>query len=306
MTKITEKPNLIANAPFSLVGVPIDCLGTPGGTELSPMALRQAGLVEALGMHDAGDLPVRIDDHIRDPASGIIGFKSVCSTTKSIRAAVRDILKSDRRPFLVGGCCTEVIGAMAGAYDQLGQVGFVNVDGHIDLYDGVTSPGGEAADIPVATILGYGPEGIIEPQVLLLPGYLALLGHRDLQEARENGSLSPSDVNAKISFSANEVKSGGPSFVGEQTCNLLSEAPGRFWVHLDFDVLDESVFPATDYLMPGGLNWMELVQLLRPLVESPSLIGFSIACYNPEKDPKRQCARQIVTHLSDLFAQRRP
>ena len=61
-------------------------------------------------------------------------------------------------PFLVGGCCTLVPGALAGARDGLGQVGLAYVDGHLDTYDGQTSPTGEAADMPVSVIAGNGPE----------------------------------------------------------------------------------------------------------------------------------------------------
>ena len=43
-----------------VVGVPIDSLGRPGGTELSPGVWRALGIAEALGARDAGDLPVRI------------------------------------------------------------------------------------------------------------------------------------------------------------------------------------------------------------------------------------------------------
>jgi arginase len=56
-------------------------------------------------------------------------------------------------------------------------------------------------------------------------------------------------------------------------------------VHLDVDVLDQAAFPATDYLMPGGLQLAELGDLLGPLLSSPSLAGVSIGCYNPDKDP---------------------
>jgi arginase len=50
-------------------------------------------------------------------------------------------------------------------------------------------------------------------------------------------------------------------------------------------VLDERAMPATDYLMPGGLQWDELAALLEPLGRSPGLAGFSLGCLNPEKDP---------------------
>jgi arginase len=58
-----------------------------------------------------------------------------------------------------------------------------------------------------------------------------------------------------------------------------------YWVHLDVDVLDEAAFPATDYLLPGGLDLDELAALLAPLGRDPGMLGFSVGCYNPSKDP---------------------
>jgi arginase family enzyme len=57
------------------------------------------------------------------------------------------------------------------------------------------------------------------------------------------------------------------------------------------------VFPATDYLMPGGLGWPELTDLLGPLLTSASLAGFSVGCYNPTKDPGGAGGRALVEAL---------
>ena len=73
------------------------------------------------------------------------------------------------------------------------------------------------------------------------------------------------------------------------------------WLHIDVDVLDQDVFPATDYLMPGGLTWLELIDLVRPVAASPDLVGWSVACYNPEKDPQGRDGRAIVTAIEAWF-----
>ena len=67
---------------------------------------------------------------------------------------------------------------------------------------------------------------------------------------------------------------------------------------MDVDVLDEQAMPATDYLMPGGLEWDELAELLGPLCASPAVAGLSIGCVNPEKDPDGT----LVRRTSDLVA----
>ena len=57
------------------------------------------------------------------------------------------------------------------------------------------------------------------------------------------------------------------------------------------------MFRATDYLMSGGMTWPELAAALGPLASSPALAGASLACYNPEKDPGRECGRALVEAL---------
>jgi arginase len=78
------------------------------------------------------------------------------------------------------------------------------------------------------------------------------------------------------------------------------EASGRLWLHFDVDVLDRDVFPATDYLQPHGLSWEELREALAPPLASPALIGISIACYNPDKDPGLACGRALTAALASL------
>ena len=48
------------------------------------------------------------------------------------------------------------MGAAPAARDVLGRIGLAYIDGHVDIYDHRTSPTGEAADMPVAALLGLG------------------------------------------------------------------------------------------------------------------------------------------------------
>ena len=246
--------------PMTLVGVPIDSVGRAGGTEHAPAALRELGILSALGGRDAGDLDVRIRGDERDPDTGLLGSSDVLATTTTLRDAVGGTIAAGQRPFLAGGCCAELPGALAGARDALGSVGLAYLDGHLDLYDGRTSPTGEAADMPVAVAVGRGPVAWVEaaggPSVDV--ARTALLGYRDQEESRSFGMLQPEDLGPGLTFrSVQDVRADGTAATGEAVASSLSEA-GAFWLHLDVDVLDREVFPATDYLMPGGMTWDEL------------------------------------------------
>ena len=54
------------------------------------------------------------------------------------------------------------------------------------------------------------------------------------------------------------------------------------------------MFPATDYLDPGGLDLAQVTDLLGPLLRSPAIVGFSVGCYNPDKDPDGSSGRALV------------
>lgn len=262
--------------------MPIDSVGRAGGTELAPAALREHGLIASLGAEDAGDLPVSIRDDDRDPESGVVGIGDVLEVTRAVREAVRERAAAGSRPFLIGGCCTLVPGALAGMRDAGLPCGVAYVDGHVDVYDGKSSPTGEAADMPMSVAFGLGPAAWVEAAggASVTPGEFVVLGARDPEEAEDIEELMAGPLGASEVLHPIDLREEGPAAAAARAAERL----GRFWIHLDVDVLDEREMPATDYLMPGGLDWEELEALMGPLGDAPGLAGFSLGCVNPEKD----------------------
>lgn len=291
---------------FTLIGIPIDCSGAATGVEKMPNALRQAGLASRLHIDDRGDWPVGIHDASRDPVTGIIGFADVCATTAVIRDNLLQVWQQGKRPFLVGGCCTLLIGVAAALKQQYRQAGLLFVDGHLDFYNGRTSPTGEAADMELAIITGYGPPGLIDagsPPPLIDPANIVVVGYRDATIAAKDGAPDPAIVLPQMRLlDATAVKQQGSLQTGMQIGLQLSANTPHFWLHIDLDVLDEAALPAVDYPMPGGLSWEELVQLLLPLSRSPHLVGVDVTIYNPTLDADGRYAHKIVNMLCELFA----
>ena len=307
-TLTTMTVDRVARPTFTTIGVPINSVGLgraeAHGTELAPDAVRRAGL-SRLGWPDAGDLSVRIPDHDRDPATGLVGLDGVLSTTDELRRAVAARCAAGEQPFLLGGCCTLLAGALAGARDALGTVGLVYVDGHLDFYDGRTSPTGEAADMPVAVVLGDGPAPWVErvaPVPVTPPEAIAILGFRDPTELDDlRDELATNRRAGVLAVDADTIRRNGPATVAADALDHVRQAADKVWLHIDLDVLDELVFPATDYLIPDGLSWDELIDLVRPVATAPDLIGWSLSCYNPEKDPAGAHGRAIVAAIERLF-----
>jgi arginase len=266
------------------IGVPIDSVGRAGGTEHAPAALREAGLLERLGIADHGDLDVRIRGDDRDPETGIVGSPDVLAMTATVREAVGEIVAAGQQALVLGGCCSLVPGALAGVRDAAGEVGLANVDGHVDVYDGETSPTGEGADMPLSVAVGLGPAAWVEAAggPSTRPERVVALGARDPEEAEDIGGLLAGELSQLLVLRPDALRSRGFRRSGQEAARRLAE---RYWIHLDVDVLDERAMPATDYLMAGGLEWDELAVLLGPLCASSGVAGLSIGCLNPEKDP---------------------
>ncbi len=283
-------------SPFTLLGVPIDSVGGAGGTELSPKALRTSADWSRVTSQDLGDLSLHIRDRNRDATTGIIGSAEVLAATHVLRAKVGEIIRSGSRPILLGGCCAQDVGALAGARDAVGRVGLAYLDGHLDLYDGRTSPTGEAADMPLATMLGQGAAAWLEAAggASLRPDDVLLVGPRDSEDAARRGSLMPEDFHPAIAhWPADQFTVDGAAKIAVDLRARLDGAGSPFWLAIDVDVLDQAAFPATDYLMPGGLGWAEFAVLVETLASSPRLLGLSIAFYSPEKDPGLGCGKRL-------------
>lgn len=267
------------------------------GEERAPAALRAAGVVERLGARDAGGVDARIRDSRRDPRTGVIGAADVVRASAAIAAGVRAVFGTGARPLVLGGDCTLLLGVF-GALPAGSGLWFV--DGHADFLDGESSPTGEAADMDLAILTGHGPPGLFErDEPLLDPAAVVLLGHRpsefDPDVARENVRLDP----AIHALTAPELLERGAGRVGAEMAARLAGQPA--WLHLDLDVLDESALPAVSYPQPLGLDREALAALARPLATAPSLIGISVADFNPDLDRDGSHAARIVELLVSLL-----
>lgn len=287
----------MARGPLTLLGVPIDSVGTAGGTELGPAALRE--LLGADGFEEAGDTDRQIRGLERDTRSGWLAFDDVIAVTAEVRSRVAQLTGDGKVPVLLGGCCTLLPGALAGARDSLGEIGLAYFDGHLDLFTGQTSPTGEGADFPVAATLGIAPDELLETigdVPLVKPGNMALVGARDQEELDLIAPFPEGLGIGRIEY-RDALRHADLEATGESIESELTDGDGKFWLHLDVDVLDRDAFPATDYLMPDGLSMDELRTLIGPVASSPGLIGVDVTCFNPEKDHDGSCG----TELADLL-----
>jgi len=297
-----------AAAGWVLVGAPLDCSSTGRGEERAPGALRDAGLAERTGARDAGDADAAVDDPDCDPHTGVIGFEQIVRASSEINSAVAEALKEGGRPLVVGGDCTVLVGALAAVKERFGRTGLAFVDGHLDFFDGDTSPSGEAADMDLAFVTGYGPNGLADlgggPPPIAESGDVVVMGYRDDPE-EEEGPSEADLVDERIQLvKAPAIKRGDPERLGRYVAERLEAQAGRFWVHFDVDAFDGEEMPAVTYPLPDGLGFEHAEALLQPLVRSRRLVGLSVADFVPAKDPDGRYARRLVDLVAGLFTPR--
>jgi arginase len=290
-------------ARWTLLGAPLDSSGASRGEERAPQLLREAGLAERLGLADAGDVVAPLRDPARDPASGLIAAAQLVEASGSLRDAVAAALERGERPFVLGGDCSLLPGALAGARIACGPLALWMVDGHPDALDGETSPTGEAADMDLALVLGRGhPEliGLAGDPPIVEPENVALIGHRPPElddDVAAEVALVPEAVEQTT---APELRRRG---AGRIAWGTLAASRGRpVWLHVDLDALDERELPAVTYAQPQGLSWAELAELLEPLIAAPDLAGMSLADLDADHPHARQHAGRVVDVLQAAFS----
>lgn len=74
-----------------------------------------------------------------------------------------------------------------------------------------------------------------------------------------------------------------------------------FWIHLDVDVLEDSVMPAVDYRMPGGLCFPELADLLQTLLRTELAVGMDVTIFNPSLDSDGSIAKKLASTITAGF-----
>jgi arginase len=288
-----------------LLGAPWDCSGSGRGEQAAPGALRGAGLAVLVG-RDLGDAPTAVRGTRRDGHTGVLALRETVRAAHALAGALAGALRDlpGRRPLVVGGDCSILLGIFPALRRRVGPAGLWFVDGHPDFLDGAASETGETADMDLAVLTGHGAEPLVTlagAPPMVPAGEVVLFGHRagglDRGAAAELARL-PADLRR---IDADAVLAD-PAAAGRRAAAWLAGAGRGVWLHLDLDVLDPPSLPAVTYPQPGGPDWAQLALALEPLARSPRLLGVSVADFRPDLDPTGDLAGGVL----DLLARTLP
>jgi arginase len=282
-----------------LIGVPTNSSGTVDGVARAPAVLRQRGLAAALasrpGFSDAGDLALPAPRPGRGP-SGLLAEDALITMIGRVREAVSAARRSGRFPLLVGGDCPVILGALAALQAESDWPGLLFVDGHEDAWPPRVSPTGEAADCELGLALRLF-DADLAPQLRgVLPriraGDVVAVGPRDGDEVAAAGVPTLAGQLRALIRPAEFAASGWAAAV----C-----LPAPWWLHTDLDVLATSELATVDYPQPGGLTWSQLSDITSAALAADGCAGWSVCIYNPDLDPGRDGANNIISYLTQAI-----
>jgi arginase len=283
-----------------LLGAPWDCSGTGRGEQGAPGALRDAGL-STLVNRDLGDASTVIDSRLRDQRTGVLALPETVRAARNLAEALSCPLRAlpGRRPLVVGGDCSILLGIVPALRAVVGPVGLWFVDGHPDFLAGAASDTGETADMELALLTGEGTAPLIAlagESPMIAVSDAVLLGHR--AHNLDDGTAAEL---ARIPAGLRRVDAAAlmadPAGTGAQAATWLADAGRGAWLHLDLDVLDPESLPAVTYPQPEGPDWEQLAEVLRPMARSPRLLGVSVADFRPDLDPGGGFAANVIDLL---------
>lgn len=290
--------------------------GHEPGTWRGPQALTQAGLESRLRPDRTVDLGRPRYSIEPQPGTVLRNGPVIRRFNQQVADAVDAALRDRLFPVVVGGDCSILIGALAGARRHT-ELALVHLDGHSDF----RHPGNyedfplhSAAGMDLALAIGLGDplmlrwDGAPDP---LVPAERAIqIGEREGRDPDWGWEDIADTAITRIDMF--ELLERGLPDALRRSFAVLDRAPAiPFWVHLDVDILDQAVMPAVDSPGSPGLNFDGLAELLRGFLASPRCLGLTVTIYDPDLDPDGGYARSLVAMLADglaplTVARRRP
>ena len=244
-----------------------------------------------------GDIQLRPGDAERDHASGIIAPDALLAMVRVVRDAVRAAVDAGAVPLVIGGDCPVLLGCLPATPEE--PVGLLFVDGHEDAWPPHTSTTGEAADMELGLLLGRFvddlPDAFRSALPRLQPERVIVVGARDQQELADAGVESLDGV-VDVIRTERLTPSSIETVVAERIDRL--DGLGRWWLHVDLDVLSTVSLSAVDYRQDGGLDWPTLTAMTQRALGARAVTGWTVTIYNPDLDPDGRHAEAIVRYIA--------
>jgi arginase len=284
---------------IGILGIPLGFGAGTIGSELGVTAMRLSKIqgkqlaehILELGydLRDFGDVKVIKPDYIARENENPKYLKEIVETSRNSAASVKEILRDERIPVILGGDHSTAIGTFSGISsfyrEQEKEIGLIWFDAHADINTHETSPSGNVHGMPLAALLGLGESSLVDIEGFapkLNGTYFAHVGARDLDigEKRRIFDLGLRDN----FFTMADIDRRGMLACITDAIQIASQAEGGFAVTFDVDMIDPRFAPGSGTLVRGGTTYREAHVALETIAETGGMRSFEIVEVNPMLD----------------------
>ena len=296
-----------------IIGVPLDLGASRRGVDMGPSAVRVAGLearLEALGhqVTDGGNIRVEIAETQAAGNENAHYLPQIAETCTHTAEAVMKALEEGMTPLVLGGDHSLAVGSISGVaefYRRRGEkIGVLWIDAHTDINTPETSLSGNVHGMPLAALLGLGPEPLAK-----IFGYApkiaaentVLIGVRDVDEA-ERENLRRAGVTEV--YTMRDIDERGMRTVMEEALGVAGRGTAGYHVSLDMDWIDPEDAPGVGTPVRGGATYREAHLAMETIADHGCLLSFEIVEVNPVIDEHNRTADLAVELACSAFGKK--
>ncbi len=296
-----------------ILGVPLDMGASRRGVDMGPSALRVAGLqarLQALGheVSDAGDIHVEVAETRARGEQNAHYLAEIAETCAHAGKVVLQALRDGMTPLVLGGDHSLAAGTISGVAEfyrrRKQKIGLIWMDAHPDFNTPETSPSGNVHGMPLAALVGLGPEPLAklfghEPKVS--PENVALIGIRDI-DAAERDNLRR--VGLTHVYTMRDIDERGMRAVMEEALQAACNGTAGYHVSLDMDWIDPEDAPGVGTPVRGGATYREAHLAMEILADNGRSLGLEIVEVNPVIDEHNRTAELAVELACSAFGKK--
>jgi len=296
-----------------VIGVPLDMGASRRGVDMGPSAMRVAGLearLEALGHQvvDGGNIRVEVAETRNSGDKSARYLAEIAETCTRTAEAVVKTLEEGMTPLVLGGDHSLAAGSVSGVsefYRRKGQkIGVIWIDAHSDINTPETSPSGNVHGMPLAALLGLGPEPLgsicgFSPKVAA--ENTVLIGVRDI-DAAERENIRRAGV-AEV-YTMRDIDERGMRTVMEEALRAAGRGTAGYHVSLDMDWIDPEDAPGVGTPVRGGATYREAHLAMEIIADHGRLLSFEIVEVNPVIDEHNRTADLAVELACSAFGKK--
>lgn len=294
---------------IELIGAPQDLGQVRRGVDMGPSAVRVAGLIprlQALGFDviDRGNIRCAEMATATEGAASARFLDAIVTDSNELARTVEAAVRAGHFPLVIGGDHSIAIGTTGGTAAVHPRQGLLWIDAHADYNTPETSPSGNIHGMPVAAILGDGPDSLVQVAGVspkALEANTVIIGLRSV-DREEAARLRDSNITY---FTMHDIDLRGVASVIEEAIGVLT-ADGVDRVHLSFDAdaVDPSDAPGTGTPVVGGFTYRESHLMMELLAERDIITSADFTEVNPILDEENHTAELIVELIGSLAGQR--